>query len=92
MGHKINHIMSSKIEVIRICEHCKKQFTARTTLTRYCSPICNSRGYKALLRNKKVEKSNQETVYLLNTDLEKIMPLEVPHIYGNQCFLEGYDT
>lgn len=68
--------MSSNIEVTRICEHCKKQFTARTTRTRYCSHICNSRGYKALARKGKVEKSNQETVQLLNTDLEKIKPLE----------------
>ena len=76
MGYKINHIMSSKIEVIRICEHCKKQFTARTTRTRYCSHICNSRGYKSLVRKGKVEKSNNEIVQLLNTDLEKIKPLE----------------
>ena len=76
MGRKISHIMSSRIEVIRICEHCKKQFTARTTRTRYCSHICNSRGYKTLARSNKVEKSNQETVQLLNTDYEKIKPLE----------------
>ena len=76
MGHKISHIMSSNIEVIRICEHCKKQFTARTTRTRYCSHICNSRGYKSLVRKGKVEKSNEETVKLLNTNLEKIKPLE----------------
>jgi excisionase family DNA binding protein len=68
--------MSSNIEVIRICEHCKKQFTARTTRTRYCSHICNSRGYKSLVRKGKVEKSNNEIVQLLNTDLEKIKPLE----------------
>ena len=68
--------MSSNIEVIRICEHCKKQFTAKTTRTRYCSSICNSRGYKALVRKGKVEKSNNDTVQLLNTDLEKIKPLE----------------
>ena len=68
--------MSSNIEVIRICEHCKKQFTARTTRTRYCSHICNSRGYKSLVRKGKVEKSNEETVKLLNTNLEKIKPLE----------------
>ncbi|MBP8885850.1 MAG: helix-turn-helix domain-containing protein [Flavobacterium sp.] len=76
MGYKISHIMSSNIEVIRICEHCKKQFTARTTRTRYCSHICNSRGYKSLVRKGKVEKSNEETVKLLNTNLEKIKPLE----------------
>lgn len=68
--------MSSNIEVIRICEHCKKQCTARTTRTRYCSHICNSRGYKSLVRKGKVEKSNNEIVQLLNTDLEKIKPLE----------------
>ena len=68
--------MSSNIEVIRICEHCKKQFTARTTRTRYCSHICNSRSYKSLVRKGKVEKSNNEIVQLLNTDLEKIKPLE----------------
>lgn len=61
--------MSSNIEVTRICEHCKKQFTAKTTRTRYCSPICNSRGYKSLERKGKVEKSNTEIVQLLNTDL-----------------------
>ena len=76
MGYKISHIMSSNIEVIRICEHCKKQFTARTTRTRYCSHICNSRGYKSLVHKGKVEKSNNEIVQLLNTDLEKIKPLE----------------
>ena len=68
--------MSSNIEVIRICEHCKKQFTAKTTRTRYCSLICNSRGYKSLVRKGKIEKSNNEIVQLLNTDLEKIKPLE----------------
>ena len=68
--------MSSKIEVTRICENCKKQFTAKTTRTRYCSPICNSRGYKALVRKGKVEKSNTETIAFLNTNLEKIKPLE----------------
>ena len=68
--------MSSKIEVIRICEHCKKQFTARTTQTRYCSSICRSRGNKALVRNKKIEKSNKESIQLLNVDFEKIKPLE----------------
>lgn len=88
MGHKISHIMSSNIEVIRICEHCKKQFTAKTTRTRYCSHICNSRGYKTLARNSKVQKSNQETVHLLNTDLEKIKPLEFLKI-TQACLLFG---
>lgn len=80
--------MSSNIEVIRICEHCKKQFTARTTRTRYCSHICNSRGYKSLVRKGKVEKSNNQIVQLLNTDLEKIKPLEFLKITQATLFLE----
>lgn len=68
--------MSSNIAITRICEYCKKQFTARTTSTRYCSHNCNSRGYKLLKRNVKVEKSNQETVHILNTVLEKAKAME----------------
>lgn len=68
--------MSSKIEVTRICEHCKNHFTARTTRTRYCSHSCNSRAYKLQARNGKVEKSNVETVQVMNTELEKVKPLE----------------
>ncbi|RTZ03525.1 hypothetical protein EKM02_01445 [Flavobacterium sp. RSP49] len=84
--------MSSNIEVIRICEHCKKQFTARTTRTRYCSHICNSRGYKSLVRKGKVEKSNNEIVQLLNTDLEKIKPLEFLKITQATLFLESAEV
>lgn len=76
MGHKISYIMSSNIEVTRICEHCKKRFTAKTTRTRYCSHTCNSRSYKEQVRSGKVKKSNQETARLINTDIEEIKPLE----------------
>ncbi|WP_083642404.1 helix-turn-helix domain-containing protein [Christiangramia flava] len=53
--------MSSKIEVQRICQYCKKEFTARTTVTKYCSHKCNQRAYKAKKRSEKVEKSISET-------------------------------
>jgi len=39
--------MSSNIEIQRICEYCNKEFTARTTKTKYCSHKCNQRHYKA---------------------------------------------
>jgi len=38
--------MSSNIRVNRVCEYCKKEFMARTTITRYCSHKCNSAHYK----------------------------------------------
>lgn len=53
--------MASNIQVQRICQYCDKEFTARTTVTQYCSDVCAKRGYKARKRAEKVEKSNKET-------------------------------
>jgi excisionase family DNA binding protein len=58
--------MSSNIEVQRICEYCGKEFTARTTKTRYCSHICNSRAYKDNVKDLKVELSYQESRQILS--------------------------
>lgn len=53
--------MASNIQVQRICQFCNKEFTARTTVTRYCSDNCSKRGYKARKRAEKIEKSQNET-------------------------------
>lgn len=68
--------MSSNIEVQRICQHCGKAFTARTTVTRYCSHRCNSAGYKASQRAGKVEKSNAETLSIITQPLEQLKAKE----------------
>lgn len=52
--------MSSKFEVTRICECCKKKFTAHTTTTRYCSRKCNTKAYKDSVRSLRVEITNIE--------------------------------
>jgi len=62
--------MSSNIRIQRICQFCEKEFTARTTVTKYCSDICAKRAYKARKRTEKVEISNNET------NLIKIQPIE----------------
>jgi len=62
--------MSSNIETTRICEYCNDQFTARTTSTKYCSHKCNSRDYKAKLKQAKIKASNNETLK------KSIFPLE----------------
>ncbi len=54
--------MSSNIKITRICQHCRESFTARTTVTKYCSHGCASRAYKQRMRNQNVEKSVVETV------------------------------
>ncbi len=53
--------MSSKIQIKRICEYCGNEFTAQTTVTRFCSHKCNSRAYKLKVKEMKVGKSNEET-------------------------------
>ena len=53
--------MSSNIKVQRICQHCDIEFTARTTVTRYCSDNCAKRAYKARKRQEKIEQSNSDT-------------------------------
>lgn len=53
--------MSSNIEITRVCEHCKQDFIARTTSTRYCSHKCNNAAYKEKLKEAKILKSRLET-------------------------------
>lgn len=53
--------MSSNILVQRICQHCNTEFTAKTTVTKYCSNGCAKKAYKVRKRNEKIEQSNQQT-------------------------------
>jgi len=53
--------MSSNITVIRVCEHCGNDFTARTTVTRFCGDLCAKRNYKQRQKEKKIKQSNKET-------------------------------
>ena len=53
--------MSSNIIVKRICDYCKNAFDAKKTKTKYCSHICNRRGYKLNQKLKKSETSDTET-------------------------------
>jgi len=62
--------MSSNIQVQRICQHCGKEFTARTTVTKHCGNDCAKKAYKARLKAGKVDASNRETQRL------KIQPIE----------------
>ncbi len=55
--------MSSNIKIERICEWCGKQFTAQTTVTRFCSKRCSEHAYKERLRQKKISLSNQKTAH-----------------------------
>jgi excisionase family DNA binding protein len=68
--------MSSNIKVQRICQHCGQEFTARTTITLYCSLRCNSAAYKAKQRAGKVEQSNTETQRVKTQSIEVLKAKE----------------
>ncbi|MEM7297050.1 MAG: helix-turn-helix domain-containing protein [Bacteroidota bacterium] len=53
--------MSSNIRVQRICQHCGSEFTAKTTVTKYCSDNCAKRAYKKRKKEEKIGQSNEET-------------------------------
>jgi excisionase family DNA binding protein len=64
--------MSSNIKVQRICQFCSNEFTAKTTVTQYCSDTCAKRGYKLRLRNKKVEEAVKETARIRAKPIEEL--------------------
>ncbi len=65
--------MSSNLSVNRVCEYCKNTFVAKTTRTRFCSPICNGRNNKMIIRNLKIKESDLETLSKSNdTKIQKI--------------------
>ena len=59
-------IMSSTIEVNKVCNYCKQEFIAKTIKTRYCSHSCNNKDYKNRKRQEKIEKVTQEATPVIN--------------------------
>ena len=64
--------MSSNIQIQRICDYCQKEFTARTTVTKYCQHRCAALAYKARMRNTKVKTSNKEVAQSVSIPIAKI--------------------
>lgn len=68
--------MSSNIEIERICQHCSKDFIAKTTVTRYCSDDCAKRAYKARKRAEKIGTSIAETQQIRQNPIEDLKARE----------------
>lgn len=49
--------MSSNIRLNKVCQLCGKQFTAKTTVTKYCGDDCSKKAYKKRKRQEKITKS-----------------------------------
>ena len=65
-------IMSSNIKVQRICQHCGNEFTAKTTVTKYCGDNCAKRAYKKRKKEEKIGASNKETIEIVAQPIRAI--------------------
>jgi excisionase family DNA binding protein len=54
--------MSSNIKLQKTCHHCGNQFTAKTTVTKFCSDDCAKRAYKIRKREEKIQSAIQREV------------------------------
>lgn len=68
--------MATNIEVQRVCMYCGKEFTAKTTTTKYCSHTCNSRAYKSNLKKLKVELNDIKTKEETTKPMEELKAKE----------------
>ena len=60
--------MASNMKRIKTCEFCGNEFTARTTVTRYCSHKCNQRHYKQIKREEKISKVKVDESKIIAVD------------------------
>ena len=68
--------MSSNIRIKKICQHCNIIFTAKTTVTKFCSDNCAKANYKRRQKEHKMELSNIDTEQQLSqTKLHTVNPL-----------------
>jgi excisionase family DNA binding protein len=60
--------MSSNMSLKKICQHCGNVFTAKTTVTKFCSDDCAKRNYKLRKKKEAILTSNNETKKILLTE------------------------
>ena len=53
--------MSSNIRLKKVCQDCGNLFTAKTTVTKFCSDDCAKRNYKKRKREASIKLSNETT-------------------------------
>ncbi len=80
--------MSSNIRVQRICQHCGNEFTAKTTVTKYCGDNCAKRAYKKRKKDEKIVNSDQETLVIKATPVKVIQEQDFLNI-KDACELLG---
>jgi excisionase family DNA binding protein len=64
--------MSSNIRIQRVCQHCSNEFTAKTTVTKFCSDNCAKRNYKVRKRTGQIQYSEIETAKIKTAPILEI--------------------
>jgi excisionase family DNA binding protein len=80
--------MSSNIRVPRICCFCGTEFTARTTVTKYCGDRCASRAYKNRKRHEGVQQSHLETADVISLPVTLVQSKDFLNV-RDVCLLLG---
>ena len=53
--------MSSNVQILKVCEYCKRDFIAKKTTSACCSDNCAKRLYKSRKRDEKIKLAEVET-------------------------------
>lgn len=64
--------MSSNIRIQRVCQHCRKEFMAKTTVTKFCSADCSKRSYKQRKRGGQIQYSEIQTTQIKSAPMLEI--------------------
>lgn len=71
--------MSSNIRLQKTCQHCGNRFTAKTTVTKFCSDTCAKWAYKQRKWNENVEMAiKNETEKALYNPASESTPADGP--------------
>lgn len=83
--------MSSNFTVSRLCEQCGNVFVAKTTVTRFCSKLCNKRHSKTKERTQKMAPMDQIVKKVLEEKPEQNTVAEFLNVQSAAKLLRASD-
>lgn len=85
---ELDTVMSSNIQIQKTCRNCGNVFTAKTTVTKFCSHRCASQNYKKRKHEAKIQEVSAKVVHQAELNHEKIKDKEFLNI-NEACVLIG---
>ena len=72
----------SKLKIPKVCEHCGKQFEAKTVITRFCSKECAHKADNARKKAERKEVKQQELIAKIPSNRPYISIAEAVLLFG----------